>query len=85
MKFAAKEKYAPTKILMIGDAPGDFNAAKKNNALFFPINPGAEEKSWERLFGEALDRFFKGSYAGDYEAQLVKEFDACLPEHPHWK
>ena len=70
---------------MVGDAPGDFNAATKNGALFFPINPGAEEKSWERLFGEALDRFFKGTYAGDYEAQLVKEFDACLPEHPHWK
>ena len=85
LKFAAKDKYAPAKILMIGDAPGDFTAAKKNNALFFPINPGAEEKSWERLFGEALDRFFKGTYAGDYEAQLVKEFDACLPEHPHWK
>ena len=85
IKFAAKDKYALTKILMIGDAPGDFNAAKKNGALFFPINPGAEEKSWERLFGEALDRFFKGTYAGDYEAQLVKEFDACLPEHPHWK
>ena len=85
LKFAAKDKYAPVKILMIGDAPGDFNAAKKNNALFFPINPGAEEKSWERLFGEALDRFFKGTYAGNYEAQLVKEFDACLPEHPQWK
>jgi phosphoglycolate phosphatase-like HAD superfamily hydrolase len=85
IKFAAKDKYAPTKILMIGDAPGDFNAAKKNGALFFPINPGTEEKSWERLIGEALDRFFKGTYAGDYEAQLVKEFDACLPEHPHWK
>jgi phosphoglycolate phosphatase-like HAD superfamily hydrolase len=85
LKFAAKDKYAPTKILMIGDAPGDFSAARKNNALFFPINPGSEEKSWERLFSEALDRFFKGTYAGDYEAQLVKEFDASLPEHPHWK
>jgi phosphoglycolate phosphatase-like HAD superfamily hydrolase len=85
LKFAAGNKYAANKVLMVGDAPGDFNAAKKNNALFFPINPGAEEKSWERLFGEALDRFCKGTYAGAYEAQLVKEFDACLPEHPHWK
>jgi phosphoglycolate phosphatase-like HAD superfamily hydrolase len=85
LKFAAKDKYAPAKILMIGDAPGDFNAAKKNNALFFPINPGAEEQSWERLFNEGLVRFFQGSYAGDYEAQLVKEFDASLPEHPHWR
>jgi phosphoglycolate phosphatase-like HAD superfamily hydrolase len=85
LKFAAKDKYAPAKILMIGDAPGDYNAAKKNGALFFPINPGDEETSWERLFAEALDRFFKGTYAGDYETQLVRAFDACLPEHPHWK
>jgi phosphoglycolate phosphatase-like HAD superfamily hydrolase len=84
LKLAAAGKYAPAKILMIGDAPGDFKAAKSNQALFFPINPGFEEKSWERLFGEALGRFFEGSYAGEYEAGLVKEFDACLPENPHW-
>jgi phosphoglycolate phosphatase-like HAD superfamily hydrolase len=84
LQFAAAGKYAPTKILMIGDAPGDFKAAKGNNALFFPINPGKEEASWERLFGEALDRFFSGTYAGDYEAALVREFDACLPEKPAW-
>jgi phosphoglycolate phosphatase-like HAD superfamily hydrolase len=84
IKFAAVGKYAPSKILMIGDAPGDFNAAKKNGALFFPVNPGNEEASWKRLFEEALARFFAGTYAGHYEAALVKEFDACLPEKPSW-
>jgi phosphoglycolate phosphatase-like HAD superfamily hydrolase len=85
LKFAAKDKYPSTKILMIGDAAGDFKAAKSNGALFFPINPGNEEASWERLYGEGLDRFFAGTYVGAYEARLVKEFDACLPENPHWK
>jgi len=85
LKYAAKDKYPPTKILMIGDAPGDFKAAKSNGALFFPINPGNEEASWERLYKEGLDRFFAGTFAGPYEATLVKEFDASLPEHPHWK
>ncbi len=84
IKFAAKDKYPATKILMIGDAPGDFKAAKSNGALFFPINPGKEELSWKRLHDEALDRFFAGTFAGDYEAALVKEFDACLPEKPGW-
>ena len=84
LKFAAAGKYAPSKILMIGDAPGDHKAAKANQALFFPINPGKEEASWERFLGEALDRFFKGTYAGDYEANLIREFDACLPEKPAW-
>jgi phosphoglycolate phosphatase-like HAD superfamily hydrolase len=85
IKFAAVGKYPATKILMIGDAPGDFKAAKSNGALFFPINPGAEEASWERFFKEGLNRFFAGTYAGDYEAALVKEFDACLPEKPSWQ
>src|SRR5947208_4264813 len=69
LKFAAKDKYAPTKILMIGDAPGDFKAAKSNGALFFPINPGQEEDSWKCLHDEALEKFFNGTYAGEYESK----------------
>ena len=84
IKFAAVAKYAPNRILMIGDAPGDFNAAKKNGALFFPINPGHEEASWQLLHEQGLDYFFAGNYEGTYEAALVKEFDACLPEKPGW-
>jgi phosphoglycolate phosphatase-like HAD superfamily hydrolase len=84
LKLAAKDKYPPKKILMVGDAPGDFKAAKSNGALFFPIVPGREEDSWKRLFDEGLEHFFGGSYAGDYEGRLVKEFDACLPENPSW-
>ena len=85
LRLAAKDKYPPAKILMIGDAPGDYKAAKSNGALFFPIVPGNEEASWERLYTEGLDRFFSSTFAGDYEATLLKEFDASLPEHPHWK
>jgi phosphoglycolate phosphatase-like HAD superfamily hydrolase len=84
IKFATAGKYDPKKILMIGDAPGDHKAAKGNQALFFPINPGKEEASWDRLLHEGLERFFKGTYAGDYETALVKEFDSCLPERPTW-
>ena len=84
IKYAAAGKYAPEKILMIGDAPGDFNAAKKNGALFFPIVPGHEEDSWKRLHDEGLDRFFAGTFAGAYETALVREFDASLPEKPGW-
>lgn len=84
LKFAAAGKYPPRKILMIGDAPGDYQAAKSNHALFFPINPGAEELSWKLFHDEALDRFFSGTYAGDYEAALIKQFDSRLPEKPNW-
>jgi phosphoglycolate phosphatase-like HAD superfamily hydrolase len=84
IRFAAGGKYAPGRMLMIGDAPGDYKAAQGNGALFYPINPGDEEASWKRLHDEALDRFFAGRYAGDYEAGLIREFDAHLPEKPSW-
>ena len=84
LKFAAVDNYAAEKILMIGDAPGDHKAAKANGVLFFPILPGREEDSWERLHGEALERFFAGTYAGEYEEELFAEFDGCLPENPSW-
>lgn len=85
LKYAAKGKYPDDKILMIGDAPGDFQAAKINNVLFYPINPGHEEESWQRFYEEALDNFFNGNFAGNYEQNLIKEFENYLPENPHWE
>ena len=85
LKYAAKGKYPDRKILMIGDAPGDFEAAKSNGVLFYPINPGDEDASWERFSNEALDRFLAGTYAGAYEKALIEEFDRYLPGTPPWK
>lgn len=84
LQLAAAGKYPADKVLMIGDAPGDHKAAIANDALFYPIIPGKEEDSWKRFFEEALDRFFAGEYSGDYAAELLKEFDASLPENPPW-
>jgi phosphoglycolate phosphatase-like HAD superfamily hydrolase len=84
LEYAAKGKYQKDHTLMIGDALGDLKAAKANNALFYPINPGGEDKSWKRFHDEAFDRFIKGTYSGKYEDQLIAEFDKCLPEKPPW-
>ena len=64
LKLAAAGRYAPDHVLVIGDAPGDRKAAEANGVLFYPINPGEEERSWERFYQEAMGRFFAGSYAG---------------------
>ncbi len=77
-------KYPPHHALMIGDAPGDYKAAYPNHALYFPINPGAEEASWERFYKEGLDRFFSGTFAGAYEQALLDEFNTYLPVTPPW-
>lgn len=82
--MAAGGKYPSDKILMIGDALGDRKAARENRALFFPINPGRENASWEVFFQEAYDRFLAGTYAGAYEEKLIAEFEALLPETPPW-
>jgi phosphoglycolate phosphatase-like HAD superfamily hydrolase len=78
------KKYDAGKTLMIGDAPGDYKAAVANDALFFPINPGHEETSWRRLFEEGIDRFFDRTFVGEYQRQLLDEFNRLLPEHPPW-
>lgn len=77
-------KYAPNKSLMVGDAPGDYKAAKANNTLFYPINPGAEEASWKRFYEEGLAKFFDGTFAGEYQKSLLDEFDKYLPVLPPW-
>ena len=85
LALAAGGKYPRNQVLMIGDALGDMKAARENNFLFYPVNPGAEDRSWERFYKEAFHRFVEGTYAGEYEAALVAEFQTYLPEVPPWK
>jgi phosphoglycolate phosphatase-like HAD superfamily hydrolase len=80
----AGKNYAPEKTLMIGDAPGDLAAARANKCLFFPISPGLEEASWQRLFEEGIPHFFGGTFAGDYQQELIDEFERLLPDRPPW-
>lgn len=76
--------YPPGQALMIGDAPGDQAAADANRALFFPINPGAEEASWRKFFEQGIDRFLAGTFDGEYQQQLIDEFHRYLPDRPPW-
>ncbi len=76
--------YDQDKSLMIGDALGDYQAAVANKCLFFPINPGNEEASWQRLDTEGIDRFLEGTFAGEYQQQLLEEFNQYLPAEPPW-
>ncbi len=85
LALATKGKYTPDRILMIGDAPGDRKAARANDALFFPVNPGHEEESWQRFYEEAVHKFLAGEYVGEYEAALIAGFEKLLPDVPPWK
>jgi phosphoglycolate phosphatase-like HAD superfamily hydrolase len=85
LALAAGNRYEPSKVLMIGDAPGDRKAAEANGVLFYPIDPGQEDESWQRFYEEALPRFFAGTYAGPYMAEQVARFEKLLPDKPPWK
>jgi phosphoglycolate phosphatase-like HAD superfamily hydrolase len=85
LKLAAGGRYQTHKVLMVGDAPGDRQAAEATGALFYPIDPGREDESWQRFAEEALPRFFAGTYAGDYMAAQIARFETLLPDQPPWK
>ncbi len=82
---AVKGQYAPDHAIMLGDAPGDQQAAKKNGILFYPIRPLDETASWEEFYRAAIDRFLDGTYEGDCMQAYVDRFEQCLPELPPWK
>jgi phosphoglycolate phosphatase-like HAD superfamily hydrolase len=83
--LTAVGRYDLDKILMVGDAPGDHSAAKANGVLFYPIDPGDEDASWQRFFEEGLPRFFEGTFAGEYMDAQIARFEALLPDRPPWK
>ena len=79
-----KGDYAPGHVLMIGDAPGDRDAAKANGVLFYPICPDQEARSWEE-FPNCMDAFFAGTYEGQAQEENIAYFETLLPTQPNWK
>jgi len=84
LAYAAHQRYEKNHVLMIGDAPGDLQAARTNHALFYPIIPEDETNCWKKLCEEVFDIFIQGQYAGDCEKQLIAEFEKHLPQTPPW-
>lgn len=70
-----KKGYAPDKILMTGDAPGDYKAAQTNGVYYYPILVRHEAESWKEFKEQAVSRLLEGSYGGAYQ---LKKIDAFL-------
>lgn len=85
LRHACGGKYDPGRVLMIGDAPGDRDAALGNGVRFYPIIPGDEAASWQRLRDDALPRFFADRFDPGYQDALLAEFARALPAHPPWR
>ncbi|MFT5122205.1 MAG: phosphoglycolate phosphatase-like HAD superfamily hydrolase [Candidatus Omnitrophota bacterium] len=77
-------KYDRDKVLMIGDAPKDMESAEEVGVHFYPINPGKEDASWQRLHEEIFAKFLEGSYTPELEQELKDQFLASMPAEPDW-
>ena len=65
--------YDPEKVIMIGDAPGDCDAAEKNNVHYYPILVNHEKASWDEAIAVAFEKLQSGDYA-QYGAAKKQEF-----------
>ncbi len=76
--YAKRKGFAPEHMLMVGDAPGDYDAAVGAGVMFYPIIPGKENESWDKLRNIYFDMFTSGKYDRDVETKLYKEFEEFL-------
>ena len=65
--------YDLDKVVMIGDAPGDCDAAEKNGVHYYPILVNHEKESWDEAIAVAFAELQSGDYAA-YGAQKKQEF-----------
>lgn len=69
-----KKGYDRDKALMVGDAPGDLDAAKQNGVFYFPILVRCEVTSWTKFRDVAVDKLVRGEYGGVYQQAKIDEF-----------
>ena len=73
IKEMLKFGYDLDKVVMIGDAPGDSDAAEKNGVHYYPILVNHEKESWDEAIAVAFDKLRSGDYAA-YGAEMKQKF-----------
>ena len=65
--------YDLDKVVMVGDAPGDCDAAEKNGVHYYPILVNHEKESWDEAIAVAFGKLQEGRYA-EYGAEMKQKF-----------
>ena len=73
IKEMLKFGYDPNKVVMIGDAPGDCDAAEKNGVHYYPILVNHEKESWDEAIAVAFGKLQNGEYSA-YGQEKKQEF-----------
>lgn len=69
-----KKGYKTSRVLMVGDAPGDHDAAKQNGVFYYPILVKNEKESWKEFVSNAVGKLVNGNYEGRYQEEQIKQF-----------
>ena len=64
--------YDVDKVVMVGDAPGDCDAAEKNGVHYYPILVNHEKESWDEAIETAFSKLRSGDYAEYGAAKKLK-------------
>ena len=73
MKFG----YDPAKVVMVGDAPGDCDAAERNGVRYYPILVNHEKESWDELVKTGFGLLQDGQFDA-FEQEKKQAFYANL-------
>ena len=73
IKEMLKFGYDLDKVVMVGDAPGDCDAAEKNGVYYYPILVNYEKASWDEAIAVAFGKLQSGEYA-EYGAEMKQKF-----------
>ena len=73
IKEMLKFGYDTDKVVMIGDAPGDCDAAEKNGVHDYPIRANHQKESWDEAVSVAFDKLQSGEFA-PYAAEKKQAF-----------
>ena len=65
--------YDLNNVVMVGDAPGDCDAAEKNGVHYYPILVNHEKESWDEAIANGFAQLQSGNYA-PYGAEMKKKF-----------
>jgi len=67
-------------VLVVGDSPADFEAARQTGAAFYPVRPGGESESWRLLSSDVFPAFLRGERIASEGARFMSAFSSS----PSW-
>ena len=77
IKNVLNKGYKKENVVMVGDAPSDYLAAKENDIRFFPIIP-SREKEYLIELREAIIKLLNHSFDDRYQQELLDRFNKSL-------